>query len=204
MSIQQQASSDDVLAKIFGNKGAFDNAASAASGNTDREFVRGGVYKVKLEGIFFGKQMKNSQQPYCCIEMDVQKVLLGRSGTDRNGEAWVSNPVGPIKIWEGLDSTFDGLTVKGAHGFRRIKEVLAAILSSNLGVDISSKSLDFDQFTNICKEENQKAFIGTEFILDRCKSGDYWDTKAHSPDSDHHARMLAAWGISADGTVIPF
>mgnify|MGYP003624407517 FL=1 len=95
MSIQQQASSDDVLAKIFGNKGAFDNAASAASGNTDREFVRGGVYKVKLEGIFFGKQMKNSQQPYCCIEMDVQKVLLGRSGTDRNGEAWVSNPVGP-------------------------------------------------------------------------------------------------------------
>lgn len=203
---QPELTQAQILEKIFGKKEAYDSASDEAAGNTDRDFVRGGVYVMTLEGIFFGLQRNNNNQPYCCIELTVDHVLLSRSGTDKDGEAWVSNaPKSAVKIWEGLDRTMDGFTTKGAHGFRRIKNVLAAIMSAKLGVDISAKQLDFDKFMTICKEENQAQFAGTPFVLDRCKSGKYFDTNAWTQESDHHKRKLEAWGVDAKGeSVSPF
>tara|TARA_R110001632_G_scaffold228653_1_gene364016 strand:+ start:2207 stop:2830 length:624 start_codon:yes stop_codon:yes gene_type:complete len=199
-------SSDSVCDDIFGDDTALNDSAPQSG---DRQQLRYGEYKLKLQGIVLGTQVKKENQPFIVFEFEVSEVVENiPSKHYKTGAIEASNPKGSeVKVWYDLSQTRNGWTTAAKYNLARSKKLLAALFSEpEMGVEMSPKQITVDDIRRAVKSETQDAIIGQECIVRLFASGNYSEIDAWHHDSEKNKHLVEARAKMgpADSSVTPF
>ena len=185
-------SSDSVCDDIFGNADALDNSAPQSG---DRQQLRFGEYKLKLQGIVLGTKVKKENQPFIVFEFEVSEVVENIPSRHYKTQAIeASNPKGSeVKVWYDLSQTRNGWTTAAKYNLARSKKLLAALFSEpEMGVEMVDKQITVEDIRRAVKSETQAALVGQEIIVRLFASGNYSEIDAWHPESEKNKNILEA------------